>query len=267
MKHPVAIAALILLVAAAPGEPKPAVTLMTGLPLHWGETGPFDPASRPAASFVDLREEFAFVPLDVLDSAGLARGQVLFLAQPQRLGPAELAAVDGWIRGGGRALILIDPMLTWPSALPPGDIRRAPSVGLLGPLLHHWRLALDAPAEPRELRSRWKGRSLLMDSPGRLRSAGPGCVVAPQGWTALCRLGPGRVRVVADADLMSDSLWARSDNRAVVRDWLDELAGVRRPEPSRWESAGGGGLPALLALAAAGALVGIALLLMRVRRR
>ena len=30
------------------------VMLMTGLPLVWGETGPFDPGSRPAAAYVEL---------------------------------------------------------------------------------------------------------------------------------------------------------------------------------------------------------------------
>ncbi|HEX8224602.1 MAG TPA: hypothetical protein VF605_12365 [Allosphingosinicella sp.] len=260
-------AALILLAAAAPGEPRPAVTLMTGLPLYWGETGPFDPAARPAASFVDLREDFEFEPLDVLDPVSLRRGRVLFLAQPQRLAPAELAALDAWIRGGGRALILTDPRLTWPSALPPGDIRRAPPVGLLAPLLHHWRLALDTPAEVREVRARWNRRTLLMDAPGRLRGASRGCVVGEEGWTAFCRLGLGRVRVVADADLMRDSLWERADNRAVVGEWLDELAGIRRPPPPPPEPKGLAGRLAALALALAAALAATGLLLRRRRRR
>jgi hypothetical protein len=85
--------------------------LMTGLPIVWGEAGPFDPASKPAAAYVELQREFAFRPVDVLDADSLGRGKLLFLAQPQRLAPAELAALDAWIRGGGRALILTDPML------------------------------------------------------------------------------------------------------------------------------------------------------------
>jgi hypothetical protein len=238
--------------------------LMTGLPLVWGEQGPFDPGSKPAAAYADLGEEFDFRPVDVLDEATLARGRLLFLAQPQRLAPAELAALDGWIRSGGRALILADPMLTWPSELPPGDIRRPPPVTLLAPLLHHWRLALDAPAEPRPVESRWEGRRVALDSPGRFRSGGPNCAVGPADWTAVCRLGRGRVRLVADADLLRDSLWTAADNPAVVGGWLDELAGISRPRPRPgrpvWAVAA---FAAVLLTAAAG----IGLLLRRRRKR
>jgi hypothetical protein len=258
---------------AAPAAPRPQVMLMTGLPLVWGEKGPFDPASRPAAAYAELAREFDFKPVDVLDSATLARGRLLFLAQPQRLAPVELAALDAWIRNGGRALILTDPMLTWPSELPLGDIRRPPPAGLLAPLLRHWRLALAAPEAPKQVEARWNGRRIVMDSPGRLRSSGSDCAVAPQGWTALCRLGRGAVRVVADADLLHDSLWAPdgleravADNPAVVGEWLDALAGKPRPRPRPERDAGGAArllAPALLLTAAAG----IGLLLRRRRPR
>lgn len=236
---------------------------MSGLPLVWGEKGPFELGSRPAAAYVELGRDFDFQPVDVLDPATLARGRLLFLAQPQRLAPAELAALDRWIRSGGRALILTDPMLAWPSELPPGDIRRPPPVGLLAPLLGHWRLELEPPAEAGEVEVRWKGRRVLLDSPGRLRSAGPDCVVE-EAWTALCRLGRGTVRLVADADLMRDSLWTSSaaDNPAVVGDWLDVLAGSSRTRPGRTERTWAGPAIALLVVAA-----GTGLLLRRRRKR
>lgn len=222
--------AACLLAAAAPEQPRPQVMLMTGLPLIWGEKGPFDPGSRPAAAYAELQKAFDFRPVDVLDPATLERGRLLFLAQPKRLAPAELAALDGWIRSGGRALILADPVLTWPSELPIGDIRRPPPVGLLAPLLDHWRLKVEPPERSGEVERRWNGRRILLHSPGRLRSASPECIVADEGWTALCRLGRGTVRVVADADLMHDSLWTSSaDNPAVVAGWLDEMAGRVRP--------------------------------------
>jgi hypothetical protein len=247
--------------------------LMTGLPLVWGEKGPFDPGSRPQASYVRLSREFDFRPADVLDGATLARGRLLFLAQPQRLAPAELAALDGWIRSGGRALILTDPMLSWPSGLPPGDIRRPPPAGLLAPLLHHWRLALDSPAEPGPVEARWNGRRVLLDSPGRWRSSSADCAVDPPGWTATCRLGRGAVRLVADADLMRDSLWApggperaAADNPAVVGEWLDELAGLRRPRPRPDRTGWAGARAAALALGLIAACALAGLLLRRSRR-
>lgn len=243
--------------------------LMTGLPLIWGEKGPFDSGSRPAAAYSALQSEFDFRPVDLLDEATLGRGRLLFLAQPKRLAPAELAALDSWIREGGRTLILTDPMLTWPSELPPGDIRRPPPVGLLAPLLDHWRVRLEAPAEPGVVKALSDGRRIRLDSPGRFRSSSPDCVVAPEGWRAVCRLGHGTAILIADADLMRDSLWAprKADNPAVVGEWLDELARVSRPRPRpapvnrNWQRSAAP-IFALLAL-----LAGIALLLRRRRRR
>jgi hypothetical protein len=237
--------------------------LMSGLPLIWGEKGPFEAGSRPAAAYAELSGDFEFLPADVLDEATLARGRSLLLAQPKRLAAAELAALDGWIRKGGRALILTDPMLRWPSELPPGDIRRPPPFGLLSPLLDHWRVTIEAPAGPGEVEGRWNGRRVLLDSPGRMRSSSPDCVVGEEGWSALCRLGKGTVRIVADADLMSDSLWTSSaGNRAAVGEWLDETAGISRVRP-----AGRTSVPWPLATAAAVLVLVAGLLLMRRRTR
>ena len=236
-----ALAAAALLLLAAADEPpsrnsRPVVMMMTGLPLVWGEKGPFDAGSRAPTAYHHLRFNFRIRPVDVLDSKSLDRGRLLFLAQPHRLAPAELAALDSWIRGGGRALILTDPMLTWPSELPPGDIRRPRPVGLLAPLLDHWGLTLTGPETPGEVEAAWNGARIVMDSPGRLRSSSSDCAVAPGGWTALCRLGRGAVRVVADADLLRDSAWAPNglerpvaDNPEIVGEWLDSLAGTPRP--------------------------------------
>jgi hypothetical protein len=248
--------------------------LMTGLPLVWGEKGPFDPGSRPQAGYSLLTMTFRLRPVDVLDAETLDGRRLLFLAQPQRLAPAELVALDGWIRRGGRALILTDPMLTWPSELPPGDIRRPPPAGLLAPLLNHWRLALDGPEAPGEAEAFWNGARIVMDSPGRLRSSSSDCTVAPGGWMAQCRIGRGSVRVVADADLLRDSVWAPNgldhpigDNPVVIGEWLDSLAGTPRPRPRLTRESGGAGRLLIPALLLAAAAAGIGLLLRRQRKR
>lgn len=242
--------------------------LMTGLPLVWGERGAFDPGAKPAAAYAELQKEFDFQPVDVLDPETLGRGRLLFLAQPPRLAPAELAAFDGWIRNGGRALILTDPMLTWPSELPPGDIRRPPPVGLLSPLLGHWRVTLEAPAKPGVVDAFWKGWPVRLDSPGRFRSSSPDCVVDPEGWKATCLLGSGVVTLVADADLLRDSLRAprKADNAVVVAEWLDELAQVTRPRPRPAPAGGNWARSGALALALV-LIAGIGLLLRRRRLR
>ena len=146
----------------------------------------------------------------MLTDGKLAEGKLLLLAQPRVLDPHELVALDSWVRGGGRVLILTDPLLVWPSALPLGDIRRAPPVGLLGPLLDHWGLELgpsgltglvtdDQPAAG-------TGR-LTMIAPGRFLVTGADCRRTKL-YLASCRLGQGRALLVADADLLHDSAWA-----------------------------------------------------------
>lgn len=234
---------------AAPAAPRPAVALMTALPIVWGEGGFFDPASRPALAYRALQEEFEMRPIDVLDAPSLAGSRLLLLAQPRWLAPAELVALDAWVRGGGRALILTDPSLAWESALPLGDIRRPPPAGLLKPLLDHWGLALE-PGEGGARRLSVGGRLLALEAPGRFRRAGAACAVAhPQ--VAHCRIGRGRALLIADADLMRDALWTapgpggdrrdrrRADNPLVLADLLDRLAGLDRPrrrDPVAWRT-------------------------------
>ena len=217
---------------------RPELMLMTALPIIWGEGGAFDPRSRPAESYRMLEREFAVRPLDWLSERTLT-GRLLLLAQPRALAPEELVALDAWVRRGGRVLILTDPSLDWPSALPLGDLRRPPEIGLLGPLLSHWGIRL----EPR----RWtvpavtdhavadKALRLVMTSPGRFGSRD--CRVLPGGFLMRCEIGRGKATLVADADLLRDELWAPfgparhqriADNPLVVAEWLDTLAGIER---------------------------------------
>ena len=259
----------------APPAEKRDLMMLSALPLIWGELGPLDPASRPAAAYKLIEEEFRVRPLDVLDRLGLAGGSLLLLAQPRALAPAELAAVDEWVRGGGRALILTDPMLVWPSELPLGDIRRAPAIGLLGPLLGHWGLSLERPGstEPavRHIETGGEERRLVLFAPGRFETSGP-CTVSAGGAIADCRLGSGRAILLGDADMLHDRLWVGpgpagaerhgrvSDNPLVVADLLDALAGDPRPRArgsvewlDPWADRGRAILAALLPLLAAGA--------------
>lgn len=223
---------------------KPDLMLLSALPLRWGETGPLDPGSRPAAAYTALAREFHIRSLDVLDESSLGTGRLLLLAQPRALSPAELAALDAWVRRGGRALILTDPHLVWPSRLALGDLRRAPAMGLMDPLLQHWGLRMDAPSQPewvrRHINVRGQKRRLIMFAPGSLLSGKADCEVGPPFHIAQCRIGKGRARILADADMLHDALWlgrgsagaerhARiSDNPLILADWLDELAGIAR---------------------------------------
>ncbi len=264
---------------ARPVAARPELLLMTGLPIVWGETGPFDPAGRPAAAYRLLQQEYAVRPLDHLDARTLSGGRLMLLAQPRMLEPTELVALDDWVRRGGRLLLLADPALRWPSRLPLGDLRRPPPASLLSPLLGHWGLRLEtAPDRPLvvdHLRARAATRRLALAAPGRFAALGDRCRVGPRDFLAFCRIGAGRVLLVADADLLHDHLWAgpggrgaerharQADNGLLIADWLDRLAGLdrrRAARPVRWllppvdrgRAVALGALPILLLLAAAG---------------
>jgi hypothetical protein len=239
--------------APRPAAPqRPPLLLMTGLPLIWGEGGAFDPASRPAAAYRLLEREYDVRPIDAIEPPALAGARLMLLAQPRLLAPEELVTLDGWVRDGGRILILTDPRLSWPSRFPPGDARRPPEAGLLSPLLTHWGLRLDPPtgAGEEQVVERVGDRRLRLESPGLFAATGPACRVAAPAALARCRIGSGEAMLVADADLLRDGLWTvesaargaerhlrTADNPILVADWLDRLAGqprTRRDPPVSW---------------------------------
>lgn len=268
--------------AKASDAPKPELVLMTALPIVWGEGDVFSLNVRPAGVYTALQEEFAVRPVDTLERESLGRSKLLLLAQPRWLAPAELVAVDDWVRAGGRALILADPKLDWHSELPLGDMRRPPPTTLLKPLLDHWGLALEAgegTAPAVELFDR--KRLLSMHEPGRLSAAGASCRILTS-YYARCSIGRGQAAVLADADLMRDELWMApgpdgagrgrlADNPLILADVLDELAGAERARarpPVVWRQSrqllGPELLKALLPLLLLG--LGAAGLLLRPRR-
>lgn len=249
--------------ATKPGERRD-LMLLTALPLIWGEKGPLDPGSRPAAAFPMLEREFSVRALDVLDATSLGTGSLLLLAQPRALAPSELADLDAWIRRGGRALILTDPALQWPSELPLGDIRRPPPIGLLRPLLDHWGLELEGPAKPgivlEEIKVGGERRRLAMLAPGRFATRGGSCRIGATPYIARCRIGSGEAILIADADMLHDRLWVggssgtarharTSDNPLILAEFLDALGGthrVRAEQPVEWLSGGANRTAALL---------------------
>jgi hypothetical protein len=260
---------------------KPELVLMTALPIVWGEGGAFDPNARPAGTYRALQEEFEVRPADTLEESSLGRARLLLLAQPRWLAPAELAALDRWVRAGGRTLVLTDPELLWPSELPLGDIRRPPPAGLLGPLLDHWGLELRK-SRIAFMRTRFDGGRLIhVGHPGLLRATSPRC--AADGFRADCRIGEGRAVILADADMMHDALWMAagadggerhrriSDNPLILADLLDSLAGIERRRvraPVTWVARGvDRGRAEMLAVLPLLGLALAALLLRRSRRR
>jgi hypothetical protein len=121
------------------------------------------------------------------------------MAQPAAQPPEDLVALDDWVRGGGRVLLLADPMLEWPSSRPLGDPLRAPPTFVDTGLLQHWGLRLDAPDVQGEQKLKVAGYPVLTVSPGTLAGR---CSIGDGGLVADCRIGKGRAIVVADADFL-----------------------------------------------------------------
>ncbi|MFM9977655.1 MAG: hypothetical protein ACKVOP_06365 [Sphingomonadaceae bacterium] len=221
--------------------------LLTDLPLVWGEGTPADVlagrvARAPMLAAIEARIDVT--PIDALDAARLGRG-VAIIAQPRRLAPDELVAFDRWVRGGGRAMIFADPELRWPSAYASGDVRRAPPVTLLDPLLTHWGLTLGD-SDGREGVRTLGARRVAMLAAGRWRGPSACGVLADE--VIDCAIGKGRVILVGDADMLDDRLAAvmMADNAEWVIDTVFALSGSERAESRSIDFA-------LLAAALAGA--------------
>ena len=184
---------------AAPAEAaKPTVHVLTSLPLLFDEGFGLGPAKGEAATF--LRGHYQLKPIDL--PSQLPAGGVLLAAQPRALPAEELVALDAWVRGGGKLLLLADPLLEWPSKRPLGDRLRPPVSFADTGLLAHWGLRLDAP-DKREIRYDQTNGAVAFISPGVLVKLGRDCAVEEGGWKALCQLGKGIATIIADADLLN----------------------------------------------------------------
>lgn len=240
-------------------DAKPEMLLLTGLPLIWGEgDGPSDVLKgsiEPSGVFTSLSRSYVIEPIDAPASDTLAGSKLLLIAQARPPGPAGLVAIDAWVRSGGRALILTDPSLRWPSELALGDPRRPPGDDGLGPLLAHWGLSLASPPTGPVLATRFIGDARIMfAAPGRFSRTNGRCRLSEEGLIADCRIGKGRALLIADADMLHDLLWVGpgeigkrragrlADNAAFLAMRLAELEGrdplgasdrvdwIRRPE-------------------------------------
>lgn len=189
-----------------PVPDRPGLAVITGLPLFWDEAGQGGPRDAPIVTV--LRTRFTIIPMDdplQLKSSGARR---LLLAQPRALSPAQHVAIDQWVRAGGTALVLADPLLRWPSDLPLGDRRRAPSSALLQPLLTHWGFKPFA-IRDEEIRYRTPdGYLVTLSGVQAYQSGADGRWVGPGDWIVQRKpIGEGAVLLLGDADPIDDRLW------------------------------------------------------------
>jgi len=219
----VALLALAQCTAAdsPPGDPqvRPSIQLMTSLPLIWGEGASMESilsgGSEPAPIYRYWQNQYEIVAVDSLENLAAESPDIVLLAQPRAMAPADLADLDAWVRAGGAVIILTDPDLAWPSELPLGDPRRPLTTGLLSPLLGHWGLELVALGESRAGAAKLRvGKySFTSRGIGKLEplasnvSPAVRCDIGEAGFVAQCSIGEGRATVVADADLLDAALW------------------------------------------------------------
>jgi len=231
------IAALIIVAAGAAGfalrgprppAPRPAaqrrtLLLLTSLPLVFGEGFSLQGNGSPALKA--LQSRYQVVPISVTEPKELAKARLLLMAHPLAQPAEDLVALDRWVRGGGRVLLLADPMLEWPSKRPLGDLLRPSPMFMDTGLLGHWGLRLDPPAERGPKVERLGGFEVLTDSPGKLSG---GCPISHDRLVAHCRIGRGEAAIVADADLL-DAGRLGPDAKHNLDGVLAELARLEHP--------------------------------------
>lgn len=207
------------------------VTMLSGLPLRWAGEGDLSAmlqrgaADDPALDRLEKTHRIALV--DSLADHVPPAGAVLLLAHPRALSPQDLVAVDAFVRGGGRAVILADALSGWPAPHPLGDSRNPPVTSLLTPLLDHWGLTLGAaPAgETAAHGVDLDGRRLRLFSAGRFEAVPSGCATHADRRIAHCRIGAGEAWLVGDADLLFAPLW---------QPLVGDLAHLRRADTIEW---------------------------------
>ena len=176
---------------------KPALLLLTSLPLVFGEQFSIEGGGSPALTALESR--YQVIPISVTSDADLAKGRLLLMAHPLAQTPENLVALDRWVRDGGKVLLLADPLLEWPSERPLGDPLRPPPMFADTGLLAHWGLRLDAPDEPGPQMRKIGESEIMTASPGALYGK---CEMSPDRLIARCRIGKGAATIVADADFL-----------------------------------------------------------------
>lgn len=231
---------LALMIGACRGEAvpaesvKPTLYVLTSLPLLFDEGFGLGPATAPAAKF--LRARYDLKPIDL--PSQLPTGAMLLAAQPRALPAEELVALDAWVRGGGKLLLLADPMLRWTSARPFGDRLRPPVQYPDTGLLSHWGLRLDAPDQTlfdqTAIRQPIRVGNILIGSsdPGTLVLVDQrGCGLRAGGALADCAIGNGRATIIADADFLNvgdgEVSPGNEENLPFLESELDQLSHFR----------------------------------------
>ncbi len=207
-----------------PPAERPELLLLTSLPIVFPETFTLETSGSPVLAA--LQRRYRIVPISTADARSLDGRRLLLMAQPPAQPAEVLVELDAWVRGGGRVLLLADPMLEWPSERPLGDLLRPPMTFADTGLLGHWGLRLDGPEKLGPATLVADGRAVQTSSPGTLVAIDDACSADSDGLVARCTIGRGEALVVADADFIDVARRrepARSGNLGFLLRRLAEL--------------------------------------------
>ena len=198
--------------------------LMSSLPILWAGNDAFaslagETAQSPHWAVAALERDYRLEPIDALAAESLADLDVLLLAQPRVLTPRENFALDEWVRGGGRVLLMTDPGLVGDYDFPLGDPRRPLDTAMLSPILGRWGLELVHDTAATRVRTVPLGQAEMAVADAgfyRLRSAdGARCRLAQAALVAWCEVGKGKVVLLADATLLEDRVGGEGSPEAL----------------------------------------------------
>ena len=206
--------------APRPPGARPTLLLLTSLPLMFPDRFTLEGGGSPTLTALQTR--YRVTPISVTAKADLAMGRLLLLAHPRAQPAEDLVALDAWVRGGGRVLLLADPALEWPSERPLGDPLRPPPMFSDTGLLAHWGVRLDAPDRRGPREGILGGQKVMTDSPGTLAGR---CAIDEGGLVARCRVGRGRATIIADADFLDAQRLGRPANLNAL---MVELAALEK---------------------------------------
>lgn len=199
---------------AAASADAPTATMLTGLPLRWSGSGDIAAIISDGAeddpALVRLEGMGPVLLVDSLVDRVPPPGGALLIAHPRALAPRELVAIDAFVRGGGKAVVLADALSGWPAPHPLGDPRNPPVTSLLTPLLDHWGVRLGAaPTNDMDVSAVDVGHARLrLSSAGAFERLPSTCRSFADRRVAQCRIGAGEAWLVGDADLLFAPLWS-----------------------------------------------------------
>ncbi len=210
--------------------------LMTSLPIYWDDGAAFDDLVSGKAQKPWVRElletRYKIAPLDTLAPANAGMGDApatdplgalrfLIIVQPRGLSPQDNVALDEWVRAGGHLLYVLDPMLTGSYAVPLGDPRHPTMIGMLPPVLPRWGIQMEfterQPFEVHAVKMAFGPVPVMMGGKIVLTQAGQKhCQLDGEGLLADCRIGKGRVTLLADAALFELPAGEAGDREALL---------------------------------------------------